>query len=314
MNEVIVSICIPTYKNITSFERCLTSILSQTYNNYEIIITDDTPSDVVNDFVVTYDFKGKPYKYIKNKVRLGSPANWNEAIKYASGKYIKVLHHDDWFTYSHSLQIFVNTLENKPEASIGFVSSKNINTENGNTINTNSPSINIISKIENTPAFLISGNFIGSPSATIFRKQNIQYFDEKLIWLVDVEAYLNILRIHNRLLSFDKNDAISIGVSNSQLTRECENNIQINIYEFFYILHKYKDDILGNKEILNSIVRLIYSFNLENIQEVRRYYQGPLPKCLLFIFFIKKYFHKKIACKIFNSRMIFRTLFKQNIY
>jgi glycosyltransferase involved in cell wall biosynthesis len=314
MREIIVSICIPAYKNISSLERCLNSIICQTYNNYEIIITDDSPSNEIKDFVSSYNFNGKIYRYIKNTKRLGSPANWNEAIKYASGKYIKVLHHDDWFTYSHSLQIFVNTLESKPEASIGFVSSKNINTENGIIVNVNSPTINIISKIEYAPAFLISGNLIGSPSATIFRKSNIQYFDEKLIWLVDVEAYLNILKSQNCILSFNKTDAISIGVSNSQITRDCENNIQINIYEFFYILHKYKDDIIGNKDVFNSIVNHIYSYNLKTIQGIRRYFQGPLPKCLVVIFFVKSYFPKKLALKIFNCRLIIRILFKQNIY
>jgi glycosyltransferase involved in cell wall biosynthesis len=313
MNEVIVSICIPTYKNITSFERCLTSILFQTYNNYEIIITDDTPSNEIYDFISSYNFKGKPYKYIKNKVRLGSPANWNECIKFSRGKFIKILHHDDWFTYNDSLQIFVNTLENKPEASIGFVSSKNINTEQNLIVNINSPSVNIITKIENTPSILICGNFIGSPSATIFRKNNIQYFDENLIWLVDIDAYINILKTYNSVLSFDKTDAISIGVSNSQITRECEYNIQINIYEFFYLLYKYKDGIKVNNEIIASIINYLYLFKLNSISDIRRYYIGPLPIFLSYIFLIKKLFFKKFTHRIFNNKLIIHFFFNKNL-
>jgi glycosyltransferase involved in cell wall biosynthesis len=314
VDEIMVSICIPAYKNIPSLKRCLDSILCQTYSYYEIIITDDTPSDEIKDFIISYNFNGKNFKYIKNPKRLGSPANWNECIKFSQGKFIKILHHDDWFTYNDSLQIFINTLENKPEASIGFVSSKNINTEHNLIVNINSPSTNIISKIENAPSFLISGNFIGSPSATIFRKYDIQYFDEKLIWLVDIDAYINILKMDNSMLSFDKTDAVSIGVSNSQITRECEGNIQINIFEFFYLLHKYKDEIKGNQDILLSVINNIFYYKLKSISDIRKYYSGPLPKYLSLIFFFKKILFKKLTHRIFNNRVIVHFLNKNNFF
>ena len=38
-----VSICIPAYRNPDGIKRLLSSIVSQTYQDYEVVISDDTP-------------------------------------------------------------------------------------------------------------------------------------------------------------------------------------------------------------------------------------------------------------------------------
>src|SRR5688572_6037089 len=107
-----VSICIPAYKNASALAKCLNSILCQSFSDFEIIITDDTRDDTIKNLVQNIDFGNKKFIYKHNPVQLGSPENWNAAIKLAGGEYIKVLHHDDWFTDEHSLKVFVDLLEN----------------------------------------------------------------------------------------------------------------------------------------------------------------------------------------------------------
>ena len=63
-------------------------------------------------------------KYYKNPQCLGAAANWNAAISKARGEYIKIMHHDDWFTDENSLREFVNMLEEHPEACLGFSGSR----------------------------------------------------------------------------------------------------------------------------------------------------------------------------------------------
>ncbi len=304
MTECLVSICIPTYNQVISLKRCLDSIIEQSFVDYEIIITDDTRTNNVKIFIENYNFLNKPYLYKQNNIQLGSPANWNEAIKLAKGKYIKVLHHDDWFTYPNSLQEFVNCLENNPQASIGFVSSRNINLETFEIINMNTPTdINIL-KIEKKPILLVCGNQIGSPSATIFRKYNMQYFDENLVWYVDTECYTNILTNQKNILSFCPLDAISNGVSNLQISRKCENDVKINIYEFFYYLNKYQIANLKEKEIFDAALMHIFKFNLKSILDIKILYEGVLPSGLNIIFILKKYFGENISFKILKNQSI----------
>src|SRR5688500_15313078 len=113
-----VSICIPTYNQTRYLKNTLQSILIQTYKDYEVIITDDTSSSIISDFLKVYNFKAK-LRYYHNKPALGSPQNWNYCISKAQGEYIKILHHDDWFSKNDSLLHFVEALENTG-ASLAF--------------------------------------------------------------------------------------------------------------------------------------------------------------------------------------------------
>src|SRR4051794_28296452 len=96
-----VSICIPAYGDPYLLERCLRSVIAQSYTNYEVIVSDDSRHEKLQE--VVYKLNDRRISYYKNRSILGSPANWNEAISYAKGKYIKILHHDDWFASDTAL-------------------------------------------------------------------------------------------------------------------------------------------------------------------------------------------------------------------
>ena len=96
-----VSICIPAYEQPYNLDKCLKSILKQTFKDYEVIITDDSKESNLFDIVEKY-IEDMDIKYIKNTLSKGSPENWNKAISLATGKYIKILHHDDSFKNNNS--------------------------------------------------------------------------------------------------------------------------------------------------------------------------------------------------------------------
>jgi len=105
----LVSICIPAFNQPDYLKRLLESIFIQTFNNYEIVITDDSNNDKISKLVEFYsDIR---VHYYKNSKSLGSPNNWNFALQCATGKYIKIMHHDDWFKDEFSLENFVNSIE-----------------------------------------------------------------------------------------------------------------------------------------------------------------------------------------------------------
>ena len=56
----------------------------------------------------------------------GATGNWNEAVRHASGEYIKIMHHDDWFTDRDCLARFVEMLEEHPEADLAFCGSRQV--------------------------------------------------------------------------------------------------------------------------------------------------------------------------------------------
>lgn len=97
----LISIVIPTYKRPHRLERSISSVLKQTYTNWEIIIVDDndedSPSrrDTVN-FMLNYTSDNR-IKYIKHKKNMGGGLARNAGVKHACGKFIAFLDDDDEF-------------------------------------------------------------------------------------------------------------------------------------------------------------------------------------------------------------------------
>lgn len=77
---------------------------------------------------------------------------------------------------------------------------------------------------------LYIGDYIGAPSATIYRKGAPEY-EEKLTWIVDVEFYMRLLQKNPRFV-VSKEPLVSIGVSENQLTESCRTDGKLNIFEY----------------------------------------------------------------------------------
>ena len=108
-----VSICIPTFEcgghGSSYLETLLDSIVSQTYDDLEIIISDHSESNTLQKLCDKYTIN---IVYLKNtKNRGSSEANLNNAIKAATGKYIKPMYQDDFFFDKNAIQVMVNSLD-----------------------------------------------------------------------------------------------------------------------------------------------------------------------------------------------------------
>ena len=98
----LVSIIIPTYQSCNRLKIALNSVLSQTYNNYEILIMDDGSTDGTSDMVNSFKDSRIFYNWETNS---GGPAKpRNRGIKFAKGNWIAFLDSDDVWK-SDKLQI-----------------------------------------------------------------------------------------------------------------------------------------------------------------------------------------------------------------
>jgi len=103
-----VSIIIPTYNRADFLPQALESIFAQTYQNFEVIVSDDGSTDNTKEVIQQY---GDRVNYLKNN-HSGLPSvARNTAIKLANGKYIAFLDSDDvWLP--DKLKIQVDAIEN----------------------------------------------------------------------------------------------------------------------------------------------------------------------------------------------------------
>jgi glycosyltransferase involved in cell wall biosynthesis len=92
----------------------ISSIISQTYKNYEIVITDHSANNEIENYLrTTYTGTGIKINYIRHAYKRGnSSANTNMAIKYAVGEIIKPMFQDDMFFSNRCLDKIVHEYNN----------------------------------------------------------------------------------------------------------------------------------------------------------------------------------------------------------
>tara|TARA_Y100000816_G_scaffold291150_1_gene281628 strand:+ start:1248 stop:2006 length:759 start_codon:yes stop_codon:yes gene_type:complete len=94
-----ISVIIPSYNNFIFFERCISSVINQTYKNIEIIIIFDHGNKKdLKTLKSILKKKQKKIKLIINSKNLGAGLSRNKAAKLAKGKYIAFLDSDDVWT------------------------------------------------------------------------------------------------------------------------------------------------------------------------------------------------------------------------
>lgn len=95
MNNPLISVIVPVYKVEPYLERCLDSVINNTYKNIEIICVNDGSPDNCQVILEKYAVKDSRIKLIVQDNR-GLSAARNTGIDSASGDYLYFLDSDDW--------------------------------------------------------------------------------------------------------------------------------------------------------------------------------------------------------------------------
>lgn len=93
INEPLVSVIIPTYNRPEYLKEAIASAVNQTYQNIEIIISDNCST--TNTQAIVTSFADSRIRFWQQPQNLGMLANQMHAFKMAQGKYVASLHDDD---------------------------------------------------------------------------------------------------------------------------------------------------------------------------------------------------------------------------
>ena len=105
-NEELVSIIMPAYNCGDFIGIAFDSVISQTYQNWEVIVIDDCSTDNTVEVIKEYIKKDNRIKYHKLEKNSGAAVARNKAVDLASGKYMAFLDSDDvWFSDKLTKQI-----------------------------------------------------------------------------------------------------------------------------------------------------------------------------------------------------------------
>jgi glycosyltransferase involved in cell wall biosynthesis len=293
------SICIPTYRQPELLINLLNTINSQTFRDFEVIVSDDSDDDSIEK--ITENKWSFDIKYFKNIKPLGSPENWNNAINKANGKWIKIMHHDDYFANNNSLLIMYEAISKAIDIDFFYCSTiiHNTKTKENTFYYPNEKYINSLDKI---PVNLFFANVIGAPSVSVFKKDLKLKYDKSLIWLVDIEFYSRVLlkykmqRIPDRLI-------VTCEEIETQLTTSLKDNKEIELFEFFYCYNKLRP--LLNKEnkriFRNVLLDVIDKYKVKSLKDISELKINFLNNNLIYYYIIINFqFSKKILRKLNN--------------
>ena len=120
MNKELISIIVPIYKVEKYLEKCLNSIINQTYKNIEIILIDDGSPDNCGKICDEYAKKDSRIKVFHQENK-GVSAVRNFGIKKATGKYIMFIDSDDYVDKTMAEHLYDNLKEYNADISVcGF--------------------------------------------------------------------------------------------------------------------------------------------------------------------------------------------------
>lgn len=121
-----IGIIVPNCNYEHTLEKCLKSILNQTYTNYEIIFVDDMSTD--NSLKTAQALLKPPHKIIPLKQKRLNGGARNEAYLYLSNDvdYVYYIDSDDWLYSDKSLEEINDKLQSMPDVLfVGLAESKN---------------------------------------------------------------------------------------------------------------------------------------------------------------------------------------------
>lgn len=109
-NLPIISVIIVNWNGLTWIEKCLGSLLAQTYQQYEIIIVDNGSSDGSVDFINT---RYPTVKVVVSSTNIGFAGGNNLGIKQAKGEFILLINNDTWVEETFIEDLIFEFLERK---------------------------------------------------------------------------------------------------------------------------------------------------------------------------------------------------------
>lgn len=93
-NTILVSIIVPVYNAEQYIGKCIESVLSQTYTNFELILVDDGSMDSSSNIIDDYSLKDSRIKVV-HKINEGVSSARNRGLDIATGMYVTFADADD---------------------------------------------------------------------------------------------------------------------------------------------------------------------------------------------------------------------------
>mgnify|MGYP001625066162 CR=1 FL=1 len=278
MNELI-SIIIPIYNSENNLEKCIDSVVKQTYNNIEIILVDDGSKDASLEKCYKYSKLDNRIKVI-HKENEGVAIARNVGINYSTGEYITFVDSDDWLEKNAIENLYNDLKEKNAEIVRGnyaidnekktYAYGKLYEFENC-----------LINKEDNYKRELLikeilNGKFLSYVWLLLIKKsiliENKLSFKEKITMMEDTIFYIELIKLNYNIYISNKinyhyyDNFASVTKSKNNILKNIDSILNVNNI-LFNILKNNEYIIIMNTNHCNMIINLFYKLYKINYKD-----------------------------------------------
>lgn len=261
MNDLI-SLIIPCYNASLTISKCLDSVISQSFQNLEIIIINDGSTDSTLDIINQYRAKDSRIILI-NRENSGVSKARNLGIEKAGGAYICFVDSDDWVEKDYCSTLYQSIKENEADISIAEAFYEDVNGNEVAKHQTFAVSNSIYNK-ETALKLLLEDKIIQShPWAKLYKSELLKNisFPEKLEAFEDYFTMFKVFNSATTLVKTEKKIYHYVQFEDSlshNLTPKRAYHFFLALMEAYNFLNSQVVDSSFRKSIIQNILKKIF--------------------------------------------------------
>ena len=255
ISEILVFV--PTYNSEKYLRQCLDSVLQQTFQDWQCVISDDASTDKSVEIAREYEKIDSRFKVLTHEKNVGAANNWNRAKENNNSFATKILCADDYLL-KDALKEQLDILH-KNQTAIVF-SERCIVFPGGKKIHPRLPKY--ASNISFNDAFKfyinLGRNIFGEPVTALFRTDlfvKSEGFYPKFEYSLDTSGYMAIARGHN--VTFDNSVVGAFRVSKSQWSHKLKGKQFAHIFDFIDHLVEVEGIQVTKTEVLIGKIKVM---------------------------------------------------------
>ncbi len=254
LDSPLVSICIPTRNGGTFLRETLQSVVSQSYANLEILISDQESTDDTIEVIKAFSDDRIDLQEISSDG--GAAANWNSVIRRARGKFVKLLCQDDLLDFS-AVAAGVEGLDSNPDATFLF-GPRDVISPKGRVILRSRGWQSIQAEFEwerDARQLVRSGtNIFGEPCTTLYRRSFLERTDGfRGSYLIDLDMCIQLLAMGPAIHS--RESVSSFRISSSSWSKQLSGEQASQVRSMLESLRKERPDLISFDDVETGIVQ-----------------------------------------------------------
>jgi glycosyltransferase involved in cell wall biosynthesis len=190
-----ITIGLPVYNGERYLEEALKAILSQTFEDFSLMICDNASTDRTYEICQTYEAQDTRIQCFRNEQNIGGARNFNRVFSLSKSEYFKWAACDDLIA-PEFLKICIEILEREPEVILAYTKNRLIDAE-GKIIGTYEDGLNLVSASPHGRFLQVFHNiWMANPAFGLIRSDAIKktrlfmnYPNSDLVWLAELSLY-----------------------------------------------------------------------------------------------------------------------------